>query len=148
MLSFPPWMLLYSTFTRLYKKKKKYICTGTCRSCSVSPPASGWQRWWGERTGCPSHERCHHTSPCKTWGFQCLAAPNTFAKSSPTETKFEEVNFERSEWGDQHVEAHVELLSTNQQGIVDVSENNIEQPQLQSKFNQFDGHLHNYLDMT
>ena len=67
---------------------------------------------------------------------------------SPAEAQLEEVNLEWPERGDEHVEAHVELLSTNQQGIVDVSEKTIEQPQLQPKFNKFYGHHQNYLEMT
>ena len=42
-------------------------------------------------------------------------------KSSPTEAKFEKVNFEGSEGGDEDVESHVELLSTNEEGVVNVS---------------------------
>ena len=42
-------------------------------------------------------------------------------ETSPAKAKFEEVNFERSEGGDEDVESHVKLLSTDEKGIVDVS---------------------------
>ena len=42
-------------------------------------------------------------------------------ESSPAEAKFEKVNFERPEGGDEDVESHVKLLPTDEEGIVDVS---------------------------
>ena len=42
-------------------------------------------------------------------------------ESSPAEAKFEQINFERSEGGDEDVESHVKLLSADEEGIVDVS---------------------------
>ena len=46
---------------------------------------------------------------------------NFFREISPTEAKFEQVNFEGSEGGDEDVESHVELLSTDEEGVVNVS---------------------------
>ena len=46
-------------------------------------------------------------------------------KSSPTEAKFEKVNFERPEGGDEDVESHVELLAADEEGIVDVSRDDV-----------------------
>ena len=44
-----------------------------------------------------------------------------FCLLSPAEAQLEEVNLEWPERGDEHVEAHVELLAADEQRVVDVS---------------------------
>ena len=44
-----------------------------------------------------------------------------FCPLSPTEAQLEEVNLEWPERGDEHIEAHVELLAADEQRVVDVS---------------------------
>ena len=116
-VNFPPWML---KLVKCYKVSKIEFFT-CCNLLRVSE----WQHLSDGQTYCPKNNSTQQISYSVMITHHFTDTVVVADRAESTESKFKQINFQWSEWCDQNIQSHVELLSSHQKRIINVARDNI-----------------------